>query len=100
MEGSRNTDTRLQQALEALKESRERLQAALDASKTGTWRWNIAAHVLDCDDNLKRLLGLPEGHAVTTLDEFIAIVHPDDRDKVSGARQRALQQHIATTLEY
>src|SRR3954470_20099753 len=100
MEGPRNTDTRVQQALEALKESRERLQAALDASKTGTWRWNIPAQTLDCDENLNRLLGLPAGHAVTRLDEFIAIVHPYYCDNFRASRQLALQKHTATTLEY
>ena len=54
--------------IDPLKDSRERLQAALDASKTGTWRWDIPANALDWDDNLNRLFGLPPGRSVPTLD--------------------------------
>src|SRR5262249_12169976 len=86
--------------MDALHDARERLQAALDASKTGTWRWNIRANTLDWDDNLIRLFGLEPGHAVPTLDDFIALVHPDDRQAVAAACQRSMKDGTATALEY
>jgi two-component system CheB/CheR fusion protein len=84
----------------ALEDARERLQAALDASKTGTWRWNIRANTLDWDDNLVRLFGLDPGRTVPTLDDFIALVHPADRQMVTAACEKSMQDGSATELEY
>jgi two-component system CheB/CheR fusion protein len=70
------------------RESQERLMAALDASGTGTFRWNMRTNELDWDDNLDRLFGLAPGSAVRSLPEFIRLVHPDDRARVVAACER------------
>jgi PAS domain S-box-containing protein len=72
----------------ALTERDERLRAALYASRTGTFRWDIRTNALDWDENLDRLFGLPEGKTVRSLDGFLAVVHPDDRARVVLACQR------------
>ena len=63
-------------------ENRERLQAALSASRTGTFRWNIRTSALEWDEQLDRLFGLVPNERVQSLAEFIARVHPEDRDGV------------------
>jgi PAS domain S-box-containing protein len=65
-----------------LHESRERLQAALAASETGTFRWDIRTNALGWDESLDRLFGLPPDEAVRSLDQFLRLVHPEDRDGV------------------
>ena len=70
---------------EQLADSRERLRAALDASVTGTFRWDIDTNELDWDDNLDRLFGLAPGATARSLPEFIRMVHPDDRQRVIDA---------------
>jgi two-component system CheB/CheR fusion protein len=72
-------------AEELLADSRERLRAALDASVTGTFRWDIDTSALDWDDNLDRLFGLAPGATVHSLSDFIRMVHPDDRQRVIDA---------------
>jgi PAS domain S-box-containing protein len=67
---------------EALYESAERLRAALAASGMGTFRWDIRSNALEWDENLDRLFGLPPGQTVRSLENFIACVHPDDREEV------------------
>ncbi|HEY8503958.1 MAG TPA: PAS domain S-box protein, partial [Gemmataceae bacterium] len=71
----------------ALSESEERLRAALAASQTGTFRWDIATDGLECDDNLCRLLGLDPtpgsaDPAPDALGDLLERVHPDDRPGV------------------
>jgi PAS domain-containing protein len=73
----------LERTKEALRESQERLTAALSAAATGTFRWNIQTHRVEWDGNLDRLFGLNPGRASQTLDAFVAAVHPDDRPAVS-----------------
>ena len=68
-----------------LKEANERLTAALDASSTGTFIWNIQTNQLSWDENLDRLFGLPPGASVQSLDKFIERVYPADRTPVIEA---------------
>ena len=77
--------TEREAAERALREREERLRAALDAARTGTFRWNIRTDALDWDENLDRLFGLEPGRTAHSLDQFIATVHPDDRDRVIAA---------------
>ena len=84
----RNVDFDLQEA--AIRESGERLRAALDAAATGTFRWDIRTNDLVWDRNLNRLFGLAEDDKVQNLNRFLSLVHPDDREHVvEGCRQCA-----------
>ena len=58
------------------------MEVALEASRTGTFHWNIQDNRLDWDGALDRLFGLRPGEAVRSLDQFVALVHPDDRAEV------------------
>ena len=71
-----------------LAERDERLRAALSASRTGTFRWDIRTNALEWDENLDRLFGLEPGRTARSLDQFVALVHPDDRARVIGACER------------
>jgi PAS domain S-box-containing protein len=69
----------------ALVSGEERLRAALDASETGTFLWDMRTNALDCDDNLRRLLGLAPGASMPSLSEFLRRVHDGDRARVTAA---------------
>lgn len=58
------------------------LEMALEASGTGTFHWDIQDNRLTWDDALDRLFGLRPGEAVRNLDQFVMLVHPDDRAEV------------------
>ena len=75
-----------------LAESRARLRAALDASVTGTFRWDIVTNVLDSDENLDRLFGLAPGATARSLADFFRLVHADDRERVVDACRRCADQ--------
>ncbi len=74
-----------------LREKEQRLEAALAASQTGTFVWDVRSHSLHWDANLERLFALPRDTAVHTLDDFISRVHPDDRTAVLDALQRSVR---------
>jgi len=60
---------------------RERLVAALKASRAGTWRWDVAADRVDWDEALSAVYGLPHERAPKTSAEFLQLIHPDDRER-------------------
>lgn len=87
-------------ALDDLAQSRERLSAALDASDTGTFRWQIDTNELGWDDNLKRLFGLPVSASIDSFEDFIQRVHPDDRERVIDACVRSAQGGVDFQEEF
>ncbi len=75
--------SRIRKKVEAdLRETGERLQAALNAAGAGTFRWNIGDNSLEWDENLDRLFGLAPHETIRSLDNFVAAVHPEDREGV------------------
>ncbi len=84
----------------ALAESGERLRAALSASGTGTFRWDTRTDALEWDENLDRLFGLDPGVTARTLDNFVAMVHPDDRAGVIARCRRCAEEGADFDMEF
>lgn len=78
----------LEQANRALRSQGTRLRAALDASHTGTFSWDVGAGVLQWDENLRRLLGREERPARVVVDELFAAADGADRQLLAAALRR------------
>jgi PAS domain S-box-containing protein len=74
-----------QEATQALAVSQQRLRRALDAARMGTWVWSVADNTLIWDQQLRELYGLGPDDQVTGYEQFLARVHPDDRDFVADS---------------
>jgi PAS domain S-box-containing protein len=73
---------------QALQETKDRLQSALDAARLGSWRYDARRRVFSWDARSKEIFGVPQDGA--TVEEFMNWVHPDDEKKVWAAYHRAL----------
>ena len=80
-----------QQATRALAQSEDRLRRALDAARMGIWVWAVETNTLTWDDNLRELYGLAPGERVSTHEEFLERVHPQDREFVRESVRGVLQ---------
>ncbi len=85
---------------EALREREERLRVALRAARTGTWRWDLRTNVDIFDENLQQLFGLPPHETLRSIDEFFAIVHPEERSQVKDAFERTLNEGVHLDTEF
>jgi PAS domain S-box-containing protein len=85
---------------EALRESRERLTAALSAAGTGTFRWNIRSNTVEWDGNLDGLFGLEPGRTNQSLDVFIAAIHADDRPAVIALIEKCAREGCDFDMEF
>jgi PAS domain S-box-containing protein len=83
--------SRQKQAEAANREVEERLRLALEVGRMGIWDWDIIADRAWYSDELGRLLGLPPGSNYHNRDEFVSIVHPQDREGVLRALDDAQQ---------
>lgn len=63
---------------------------ALEGTGTGAWVWDVAPNVVRWSDNSGPLYGLPRGHQPASYEEFLALVHDDDRDLVTKSVEAAL----------
>lgn len=75
---------------EELRERDERLNAALAASGTGTWEWDLAHDVLRWSDRVFELHGLPVGATPPGIEAWLAMLHEDDRPMVQHRIQACL----------
>src|SRR5688500_10639752 len=78
----------------ALRTAEERLRTALDASMIGTFRFDIRRNALDWADGLDRVFGWNDRQ---TLEEFLSVMHPDDRAHLMAAYTRSATE--GTDLE-
>ncbi|MFC7739253.1 PAS domain S-box protein [Roseomonas sp. GCM10028921] len=85
----------------ALRENRERLRAALLASRTGTFRWDIQSNLFEMDEGFERLVGLPPGRGTHAIEGAVAaFVHPEDREKVAAEVARLIAEGGGVDIEY
>jgi PAS domain S-box-containing protein len=87
-ESAEKLTDRLREREQQLRLSHERLSAALDASATSTWEWNVRTDVVDCDEGLYRLFGADPSEGSGSFDLFVARIHADDRDRLIATARR------------
>ena len=66
-----------------LRGKQERLDAARTAAATGTFVWHVRSGVMESDESLDKLLSFPQPRSVRSLEEFLGVIHPDDKGRVS-----------------
>lgn len=76
---------------QALRESKERLQLALDGGKLGLWDWETDTGVAAYSSNWAELFGYHPSEVEPTVDFFLSLVHPDDKEEV----EQRLARHLA-----
>jgi PAS domain S-box-containing protein len=86
------------QSVDFTEDEYDRLVAALKASRAGTWRWNVKTDVVEWDDALCDLYGIKREDAPRTSQEFLALVHPDDRAVASAAIAACIEK--GTNADY
>jgi PAS domain S-box-containing protein len=70
-------------AYAALRESEESLRFVLEGSRLGTWDWNLATGEIRRNDFYVKTLGQPCGDIQgADADQWLALIHPDDRTLV------------------
>jgi len=71
--------------------TRNRLLASQAMAKLGDWRFDLQRGELRVSESSRAILGFaPDQHSVK-LEQFVQMVHPNDRDKMMKARDEAIQ---------
>ncbi|MEH2015762.1 GAF domain-containing protein [Nostoc sp.] len=83
--------TERRKTAEALRESEERWQLALDGNNDGIWDWNLKANEVFFSTRWKEMLGYKDHEVSNGWDEWRKRIHPNERDSVL----QAFQDHFA-----
>lgn len=83
-----------------LEESRKRLSEAQRIANLGSWDLDVATSRAQWSDEVYRILGIDRTGVVPTIDLFLDLVHPDDRDSVREAIDEALGAGERFDLEH
>jgi PAS domain S-box-containing protein len=65
---------------QALRESEERLQLALQAGGSGAWDWDMSRDVAAVSPSYRELFGIPADTPVT-YETWLSYIHPEDRER-------------------
>jgi sigma-B regulation protein RsbU (phosphoserine phosphatase) len=69
----------------ATRKNEARLSLALKAVGMGTWEWDVLADHMEWDARMHHLFGLGPGEFGGRYEDFLALVHPGDRDRLAQA---------------
>ncbi len=92
--------TKYKQALEALRESEERLRLAQVSAGAGVWDWDITTGKLEWSHELFSLFALDPASSVPGFDLWRSVIHPDDRARAQERIETAIKNHSPHSSEY
>src|SRR4051794_1766445 len=92
--------TQIQLRDAALSDKEERIRLALEGSQTATWEWNLTTGQVTWDAYHYALYGLKPGDFDGTFKQYLALIHPLDRDHVSKTVLQAVESRNDFVVEY
>ena len=79
------TERKLAEA--ALRQTKERLDLAMQSSAISIWEWDARRGTIYLDAALAQMTGDEPRERYLTLDEMVPLVHPDDADAMRQAQR-------------
>jgi CHASE2 domain-containing sensor protein/nitrogen-specific signal transduction histidine kinase len=86
--------------LEELRKSEAKLRAAQERAKLGSWELDLTTKTASWSAEMFRLFDCDPARGAPTLTEFLAMVHPDDRQVIEEGLTRAVQTGDPFTQEF
>ncbi len=84
----------------ALRESRERLQLALDSGRMGTWEWDVSTGRIALDPATEQMLGVNARHIDDALLQIRDRVSPDDHARLAELPKRVGSGESSVHLDF
>ena len=92
--------TETKRTVEALRESEEQLRLSAEAAQLGVWRRDLATGSLSGSPQLESIFGLAPGAYPKTVEELLALIHPEDRQRISDSAARAIEADRDLDIEF
>lgn len=102
MNGALTDVTEQKQRQNELRDTRERLEAAMTVGSVGTWDWNVDDDEVTADAALADLFDIDRtvAQSGTGLEQFLQSIHEADRERVEAAIERTVETGEPFEEEY
>ena len=85
--------------LEQCSKERDEIDIILKAAGSGTWKWHLQKSEVDVSSHMLQLLGYDGANSVLAFDEWLGLVHRDDRARLRGLLEHAAAEGRTSSLE-
>ncbi len=85
---------------EALRKNEASLVEAQRIAHLGNWEWNIEKDEISLSEEILRIFGLDLRESGVTYQDFLNVVHPDDREFIARAVNRSLYDKELYDVEH
>lgn len=85
---------------EALRRHQDQLKAAQRIAQVGSWELDLASRVVTCSDELFRIFEIEAKTGGTPYDDFLAVVHPDERNQADAALNNSVREHHPVSFKH
>jgi PAS domain S-box-containing protein len=92
--------THVKESEHAAEVAKELLRRGQLYANIGTWEWNLVTGALFWTERIASLFGYPLGDLETSYDNFLASVHPDDRQAVIDAVGACVERDVPYEIEH
>jgi len=92
--------TKRKRVEDALRRSETSLAEAQKIAHLGNWDWDIARNELHWSDEVYNIFGVTQQEFSGSHEEFLELVHPNDRDMVRLSVDKALTELESYSVEY
>ena len=75
-----------------LRTHEEQLRLALTSTEVGMWNWNLQTDHIHWSSHANRILGLSDGARPRTQNDWLALVHWEDRESMARTMRQAIDQ--------
>ncbi|HYS90471.1 MAG TPA: CHASE domain-containing protein, partial [Bradyrhizobium sp.] len=92
--------TERRQTEEALRAREVQLQEAQNLAKLGHWEWDVQTGKRTWSEQVMRNFGVADAGSLLTFEDFLALVHPDDRERTRRLLREAIEAGTVYENEY
>ena len=78
----------------------DRLNLALSSAEMGTWDWDLPTGVIWWDERMHALFGMPLGAFKGSYQDFLDLIHQEDRERIRREFARAIAERAAVDTEF
>lgn len=93
-------ESRVAERTQALSASETRLRYVMDATGEGMWDWDITRNRVTHNNQWRELLGLGSEFNEHSSEDYLRLIHEEDRTRVRAAIRQCLEAHKPYRAEY
>jgi PAS domain S-box-containing protein len=84
----------------ALDKSEHQLKLVLEAGRMAIWEWDLISRGISWYGNVLEIFHLENPDILNTIDGYLSLIHPDDRDKIMKSHVDAVTTGDMSMVEY